>query len=210
MWLAASWTQQETVVLCAVVLGCARLREPTEPTALSAQRAQGQGIGHAGDCLCGWVPVLLADLHGSKGGEQMKLWWLLFLLIAVPALAQVDGTTNTITQVPIVTDTMPTDYPTVGNVGCEAGYKLQRYSAGRPGNMQMTAVIPEHYGTAPGWLDVDAGPHEGDYRCVKAYKTVAKACVLGDPKPGDILVARPVDGCLQWESWDGYTINNAY
>lgn len=58
---------------CAVVLGCVRLRAPTEPTASSAQRAQGQGIGHAGDCLCGWVPVLLGDLHGSKSGEQVSL-----------------------------------------------------------------------------------------------------------------------------------------
>ena len=79
-----------------------------------------------------------------------------------------------VTEVPIRTQTpfggiqiqhweQPSEYPTVGNFPCDAGYKLQRYSTG---NMHTEAQL-EDFG---GWKDVDAGPHDGDYRCVRDDK----------------------------------------
>lgn len=64
---------------------------------------------------------------------------------------------------------------------CKPGWKLQQFDCGNMGacgRFAIYAQIPEQMG---GWLDVPAGtgrgiapgPHQGDYRCVKAEPKLA-------------------------------------
>lgn len=69
--------------------------------------------------------------------------------------------------VQLVTDSGPDEYPASGAVSCESGYRMQRYSQAL--EMRDTTGQDEMYS---GWRNVDAGPHDGDYRCVKNEKPV--------------------------------------
>jgi hypothetical protein len=79
-------------------------------------------------------------------------------------------------------------------ISCSSGFKLQRYSAGRPGNMVGSAII-EDLGEAPSWYDVDPkkNPHDGDYRCVKTVATSPQTCPAIAPHNGDVAVF--TNGC---------------
>jgi hypothetical protein len=127
----------------------------------------------------------------------MKLISLFLLLITAPAFAQAsipamtcpgdacpNGPNPAIVSVPYLGDTRPDVIP-IAPMNCPEDYKLQRYHELTA--EEMKSIVQTSYMPIPpqpsGWYDMDAGPHDGDYRCIRAHPQHAGP--VGNPIPGE-------------------------
>jgi hypothetical protein len=131
---------------------------------------------------------------------------LLLLCMAVPGFAQSAG--GLIVQ----HWEQPTEFPN-GPFPCVDGYKLQRYHQALTATIKSGIQLPYIKGSIDdqsGWMDVDAGPHEGDYRCVKKSENDAASVPIPNSNAPTPVIDYSKGMCPLGQVWagtDGCVIN---